>query len=76
MSSTGSARQCWCGGGGEQTTVEMSSLTSTLDQVMAIWADVIRNPAFTDVDFKRLQAQQVQALRQAHARAQRHRAAG
>ena len=53
------------GGGGEQTTVEMSSLTVTLDQVMAIWADVIRNPAFADVDFKRLQAQQVQALQQA-----------
>jgi zinc protease len=53
------------GGGGEQTTVEMSSLTVTLDQVMAIWADVIRNPAFADTDFKRLQAQQVQALQQA-----------
>ncbi|HEX5008212.1 MAG TPA: pitrilysin family protein [Hyphomonadaceae bacterium] len=53
------------GGGGETTTIEMSSLTVTLDQVMAIWADVIRNPAFTDTDFKRLQAQQVQALQQA-----------
>jgi zinc protease len=53
------------GGGGETTTIEMSSLTVTLDQVMAIWADVIRNPAFADADFKRLQAQQVQALQQA-----------
>jgi zinc protease len=53
------------GGGGEQTTIEMSSLTVTLDQVMAIWADIIRNPAFGDTDFKRLQAQQVQALQQA-----------
>jgi zinc protease len=52
------------GGGGEQTMVEMSSLTVTLDQVMAIWSDVIRNPAFADADFKRLQAQQVQGLQQ------------
>jgi zinc protease len=52
------------GGGGETTTIEMSSLTVTLDQVMAIWADIIRNPAFADADFKRLQAQQVQALEQ------------
>ncbi len=53
------------GGGGEQTTIEMSALTPTLDQVMAIWADIIRNPAFREADFKRLQAQQVQGLQQA-----------
>jgi zinc protease len=50
------------GGGGEQSTVEFSALTPTLDQVMAIWADVIRNPAFTEADFKRIQAQTVQGL--------------
>jgi len=52
------------GGGGEQVTVEMSALKPTLDQVIAIWADVIRNPAFAEPDFKRLQAQQVQGLQQ------------
>lgn len=52
------------GGGGETITVEMSALTPTLDQVLAIWADVIRNPSFSETDFKRLQAQQVQGLQQ------------
>jgi predicted Zn-dependent peptidase len=33
--------------------VEFSALTPTLDQVMAIWADVLRNPAFNEPDFKR-----------------------
>src|SRR5690606_38579322 len=55
----------FAGGGGEETSVEMSSLTPTLDQVIAIWADVIRNPAFNEADFKRIQAQQVQGLQQA-----------
>ena len=50
------------GGGGESSTVEFSALKPTLDQVMAIWADVLRNPAFNEPDFKRVQAQTVQAL--------------
>ncbi len=50
------------GGGGESSTVEFSALTPTLDQVMAIWADVLRNPAFREGDFKRIQAQTVQGL--------------
>jgi zinc protease len=52
------------GGGGEGSSVQMTALKPTLDQVMAIWADVIRNPAFTEADFKRLQDQTVQGLRQ------------
>jgi len=52
------------GGGGEQSTVEFSALTPTVDQVMAIWADVLRNPAFAEADFRRIQAQTAQALQQ------------
>ena len=58
-------------GGGETSTVEFSALTPTVDQVMAIWADVLRNPAFTDGDFKRIQAQTVQGLQPAAARSER-----
>jgi zinc protease len=49
-------------GGGETSTVEFSALTPTVDQVMAIWADVLRNPAFKDADFQRVRAQTVQGL--------------
>ena len=51
-------------GGGETSMVEFSALTPTVDQVMDIWADVLRNPAFTDGDFKRIQAQTEQGLSQ------------
>jgi zinc protease len=51
-------------GGGETSSVEFSALTPTVDQVMEIWADVLRNPAFTEGDFKRIQAQTVQSLSQ------------
>ena len=44
--------------------MEFTALTPTLDQVMGIWADVLRNPAFKDGDFKRVQAQTVQGLGQ------------
>jgi zinc protease len=53
------------GGGGETSSVEMSALTATLDPVMAIFADVARNPAFREADFKRLQAQSIAGVRQA-----------
>ncbi len=52
------------GGGGENSTVEFSALKPTLDQVMTIWADVLRNPAFNEADFKRIQAQTAQSLQQ------------
>ncbi len=51
-------------GGGEQSVVEFSALTPTLDRVMAIWADVLRNPAFAEGDFQRIQAQTIQNLQQ------------
>lgn len=52
------------GGGGEQSTVEFSALTPTVDRVMAIWADVLRNPAFGQGDFTRIQSQTVQNIQQ------------
>ena len=51
-------------GGGEQAAVSFSALTPTLDRVMAIWTDVMRNPAFAPADFQRIQAQTVQGLQQ------------
>jgi zinc protease len=51
-------------GGGESSGVSMTALTPTMDQVLAIWADVIRNPAYADADFKRMQDQTAQQLRQ------------
>jgi zinc protease len=51
-------------GGGESSSVSFTALTPTLDRVMAIWADVLRNPSFTETDFNRLRAQQLQAVRQ------------
>ncbi len=51
-------------GGGESSAVEFTALTPTVDQVMDIWADVIRNPAFTEGDFKRIQSQTLQGLAQ------------
>jgi zinc protease len=52
------------GYGGETSAVEMSALTPTLDDVMAIFTDVIRNPAFSEADFDRVKAQMVQGVRQ------------
>ena len=52
------------GGGGEQSVVEFSALTPTVDRVMVIWADVLRNPAFAEGDFARIQAQTVQGIQQ------------
>ncbi len=52
------------GGGGEESSVEFTALTPTVDQVMAIWADVLRNPTFKEGDFKRVQAQTLQGLNQ------------
>ncbi len=52
-------------GGGEVSTVDITVLKPTLDPALAIFADVIRNPAYADADFKRVQQQAVQGLRQA-----------
>ncbi|MDP3740526.1 MAG: pitrilysin family protein [Hyphomonadaceae bacterium] len=52
------------GGGAENSSAQMMALKPTLDQVLPIWADVIRNPAYGEADFKRVQDQMVQQLRQ------------
>jgi zinc protease len=51
------------GGGGEQSTVSLSALTPTLDQALAIYADVIRNPAYRQADVERVKSQQAAAIR-------------
>lgn len=51
-------------GGGEQSAVEFTALKPTLDRVMGIWADVLRNPSFPSGDFARIQAQTVQVIQQ------------
>ncbi len=53
------------GGGGETSNVEVTALTPTLDPALDIFADVIRNPAYGESDFKRVQQQQEEAIRQA-----------
>jgi zinc protease len=52
------------GYGGEVSSVSMSSLTSTLDQALDIFADVTRNPAFRAADFERVQKQSIENVRQ------------
>jgi zinc protease len=44
--------------------VSLSTLTSTLDQALDIYADVILNPAFPKADFNRLQKQLLAAIQQ------------
>jgi len=51
------------GGGGEQSTVSLSALEPTLDPALAIFADVIRNPAFRQADLDRVKAQQAASIR-------------
>ncbi len=51
------------GGGGEQATVSLSALKPTLDPALAIFADVVRNPAFKQADVDRVKQQQISAIR-------------
>jgi len=51
------------GGGGEQSTVSLSALKPTLDASLAIFADVVRNPAYRQADVDRVKAQQGAAIR-------------
>ncbi|MBI1359217.1 MAG: insulinase family protein [Alphaproteobacteria bacterium] len=53
------------GGGGETSNVQVTALTPTLDQALDIFADVIRNPAYGEADFRRVQQQQEESIRQA-----------
>jgi zinc protease len=41
----------------DSSVVNLSSLTSTLDRALDIYADVILNPAFPEADFQRMQKQ-------------------
>jgi zinc protease len=51
------------GGGGEQSTISLSALKPTLDPALAIFADVIRNPAYRQADIDRVKAQQAASIR-------------
>ena len=51
------------GGGDEQSTVSLSALRPTLDPALAIFADVVRNPAYRQADIDRVKAQQAAAIR-------------
>jgi zinc protease len=53
------------GGGGEISFVSLSALTPTLGPALAIFTDVVQNPAFRDADFQREKARQVAAIQSA-----------
>ena len=46
----------------DTSTVNLSALSATLDRALAVYADVILNPAFPEADFKRLQKQLIAAI--------------
>lgn len=46
------------------SSVSLSSLTSTLDRALDVYADVILNPAFPEADFQRLQKQLLAGIQQ------------
>ena len=46
----------------DSSTVSLSALTSTLDQALEIYADVILNPSFPESDFQRLQKQRIASI--------------
>jgi zinc protease len=52
------------GSGLDSSSVNLSTLTATLDRALEVYADVILNPAFPETDFKRLQKQLVAAIQQ------------
>ena len=51
------------GGGGEQSRVSLSALKPTLEASLALFADVVRNPAYRQADVDRVKAQQAAAIR-------------
>jgi zinc protease len=53
------------GGGGEQSSVNLSALKPTLDPALAVFADVIQNPAYRAADVERVRSQQINAIRSA-----------
>ena len=48
----------------DSSTVRLSSLTSTLDRALEIFADVVLNPSFPQDDFERLQKQRIAWIKQ------------
>lgn len=50
------------GGGGETSYVSLSALKPTLPDALAIFADVVRHPAFASADFDRLKGQTVTGI--------------
>ncbi len=54
------------GSGVDSTNVSMNALSSRLDQSLALYADIIQNPAFRQEDFERARIQQVSGIQQAN----------
>jgi zinc protease len=48
----------------DQSLVTMSTLTTTLDSSLALFADVVRNPAFSAADLERVRKQQLAGIAQ------------
>ena len=48
----------------DSSSVNLSTLTATLDRALEVYADVILNPSFPETDFKRLQKQLIAAIQQ------------
>jgi zinc protease len=52
------------GSGLDSSSVNLSTLTATLDRALDVYADVILNPSFPDTDFKRRQKQLIASIQQ------------
>ncbi|HEU0038130.1 MAG TPA: pitrilysin family protein, partial [Verrucomicrobiae bacterium] len=52
------------GSGLDSSSVNLSTLTATLDRALDVYADVILNPSFPETDFKRRQKQLIAAIQQ------------
>jgi zinc protease len=52
------------GAGWDSTTAELTTLTRHLDRALDIYADILLNPAFPEIDLKRLRASRLAALQQ------------
>jgi zinc protease len=56
--------QLFVGAGWDSTTASLTSLTRHLDRALAVYSDVLLNPAFPEADFKRLRSSRLVALQQ------------
>ena len=50
------------GSGLDSSSVNLSTLSATLDRALSLYADVILNPSFPEADFKRLQKQLIAGI--------------